>query len=953
MAPASAHQAVPLGPVTLRVEGSQLGDVTTLGLQLTPSFTASTTDYVLRCHSGANTFGITLTGASREIVQVGSQSGTQVSSSVTLEENQALVLEATDPSGKATTSYWIRCLPSDFPPLAVTRPGRPSPGWYLTGNLGTAGGSGTYAMILDSNGTPVWYQKTAGQGAINVTPLARNVVAWASNPGPGFGTDPDSAFSVYDFSTQQTAQLRTPVPPLDFHELLPLPHGDYLLLASPMQAGMDLRSLGLARNQTIIDCLIEKVNTAGRLVWSWRASDHVSIAESIHPYPITVDRQPAYDVFHCNSIDQDPSTGDLLLSAHNADAVYRIRGSTGTMVWKLGGNSVVHDGEQRLTVRRDPEGTFHGQHDARFQPDSDISLFDNHTWYLGAARGVEYHLDTGAGTASLVWQYRSPDAGHSNATGAFRRYDTGNDNLVTWGFKPNSLFTEVDAAGDVLMNVTFPDGDAAYRTIKAPLSEFDADLLHRTAGLPATSFPPLPRLHSLGVETGGKSDRSTVTITGSGFTGATSVSFGSARASSFAVASDDSITATAPLGSGAVGVTVTTPGGTSKTSPQNLLEGSDDAFTTGTGSWSPNVNATVALSGDVFRSRPYSLEVKPRTRAFCSAATSEYDVAGSAEVTGTVSVKATRGSLRVRSALVFHDELGSVLWIRQGRWARVTDHWTRVAVTGTSPAGTASVALAVDGLDCKTPLYVDDASLAGTSRFVYERSAPGVTSVGPSRGTRDGGTVVTITGGGFSKATAVRFGASEARSFTVTSDSSITAVAPPGSGTVDVTVMTATGASAGKVRNVLTRADSTFESGPGSWVGNVNAAAVSSGRARTGTYSLESRRFHPDYQSVVSGAYSATAGAVYNLGLWVDTPRGAQHVRPFMIFYGPDGEVLSIEQSGIFAKTSRTTWTRLSLAARSPEGTASVAVGVDDADVAADLYLDDVTLTGSLRFTYQ
>ena len=79
------------------------------------------------------------------------------------------------------------------------------------------------------------------------------------------------------------------------------------------------------------------------------------------------------------------------------------------------------------------------------------------------------------------------------------------------------------------MNVTFPDGDAAYRTIKTPLSGFDADLLHRTAGLPAASFPPLPRLHSLGVETAGRSDRSTVTITGSGFTGATSVSFGSAR----------------------------------------------------------------------------------------------------------------------------------------------------------------------------------------------------------------------------------------------------------------------------------------------------------------------------------------------------------------------------------------------------------------------------------------
>ena len=185
MAPANAHQAVPLGPVTLRVEGAQLGDVATSGLRLSPSFTASTTDYVLRCHPGANTIGITLTGASGGVVPVGSQSGTQVSSSVTLEESQALVLEVTDTSGEATTSYWIRCLPSDFPPLAVTRPGRPSPGWYLTGNLGTAGGSGTYAMILDSNGTPVWYQKTAGEGAINVTPVAKDVAAWTSNPGPG------------------------------------------------------------------------------------------------------------------------------------------------------------------------------------------------------------------------------------------------------------------------------------------------------------------------------------------------------------------------------------------------------------------------------------------------------------------------------------------------------------------------------------------------------------------------------------------------------------------------------------------------------------------------------------------------------------------------------------------------------------------------------------------------
>ena len=424
MAPANAHQAVPLGPVTLRVEGTQLGDVTTSGLQLTPSFTASTTDYVLRCHPGANTFGITLTGASGGIVQVGSQSGTQVSSSVTLEENQALVLEATDPSGEATTSYWIRCLPSDFPPLAVTRPGMPSPGWYLTGNLGTAGGSGTYAMILDSNGTPVWYQKTAGQ---------RRDQRHARGEERG-RLDIEFRAGFRRRSRRRVQRLR----PLDAADppveparatarptRAPSASRTATTCSSRARCGREwtCAALGLTRNQTIVDCLIEEVTAGGQLVWKWRASDHLSVAESMHPFPVTIDRQSAYDVFHCNSIDQDPLTGDVLLSSRSADAVYRIRRSTSAIVWKLGGNPVVGDREQHLTVGKDPEQTFHGQHDARFQPNNDISLFDNHTWYVGAARGVEYHVDTRAGTATLVWQYPSPDGGHSSATGAFRRYE--------------------------------------------------------------------------------------------------------------------------------------------------------------------------------------------------------------------------------------------------------------------------------------------------------------------------------------------------------------------------------------------------------------------------------------------------------------------------------------------------------------------------------------------------
>jgi IPT/TIG domain/Subtilase family len=74
--------------------------------------------------------------------------------------------------------------------------------------------------------------------------------------------------------------------------------------------------------------------------------------------------------------------------------------------------------------------------------------------------------------------------------------------------------------------------------------------------------------------------------------------------------------------------------------------------------------------------------------------------------------------------------------------------------------------------------------------------APSVTAVQPGEGPPAGATSVTIAGANFADATAVDFGASAAASFTVDSPGEITAVSPPGSGTVDVTVTTPEGTSA-------------------------------------------------------------------------------------------------------------------------------------------------------------
>jgi titin len=68
------------------------------------------------------------------------------------------------------------------------------------------------------------------------------------------------------------------------------------------------------------------------------------------------------------------------------------------------------------------------------------------------------------------------------------------------------------------------------------------------------------------------------------------------------------------------------------------------------------------------------------------------------------------------------------------------------------------------------------------------QGGPTVTGLNPSSGSAAGGTQITISGSGFTGVSQVRFGATPATSFTFVSDSQATALAPGGSGKVDVTV---------------------------------------------------------------------------------------------------------------------------------------------------------------------
>ena len=81
------------------------------------------------------------------------------------------------------------------------------------------------------------------------------------------------------------------------------------------------------------------------------------------------------------------------------------------------------------------------------------------------------------------------------------------------------------------------------------------------------TYVAAPTVTGINPSSGPSPPATLVTITGTGFNGATAVDFGTIPATDVTVVSDTSITADSPAGTGAVDVTVTTVGGTSPTSP--------------------------------------------------------------------------------------------------------------------------------------------------------------------------------------------------------------------------------------------------------------------------------------------------------------------------------------------------------------------------------------------------
>ncbi len=158
-----------------------------------------------------------------------------------------------------------------------------------------------------------------------------------------------------------------------------------------------------------------------------------------------------------------------------------------------------------------------------------------------------------------------------------------------------------------------------------------------------------PTVTKLSAKGGAAAGGSTVTITGTGFAGATAVSFGANAATHFTVNSAISITATSPAGSGLVNVKVTTAGGTSAASKHDEwgYTPAVEAVAPGSGPVAGGTRVTITGVGFVpgAGTTAFKFGAKKATHVECASSTSCTATTAKGKA-GTVNVTAAVGKLK-------------------------------------------------------------------------------------------------------------------------------------------------------------------------------------------------------------------------------------------------------------------------------------------------------------------
>jgi Arylsulfotransferase (ASST) len=375
--------------------------------------------------------------------------------------NYPLPAGRTPPPAKAGANQSFVSQPKLQPPTVTVTTSSPAatPGdIFLTADAGR-GQNGT--MIIDGSGRLVWFQPAAKREAVTNLQVSSYqgqpvLTYWQGHIdlGVGFGSDVILGSNYLPVASVQAGNGYF----ADLHELQLTPQGSAYLTAYTLVRA-DLSSVGGSTDGALQDAVVQQIDVkTGLVMFEWHAYGHVALNDSYAKSPL--DKNRPWDFFHMNSISPDPwGDGNFLISSRNTWTVYEINHQSGSILWRVGG--------RKSTFRMGPGTGTAYQHDARWQPDHTITIFDNGATPKAhsESRAIHEQIDFKHRTVTLLGRYVRTPPLLTGSQGDNQVLGSG-DSFVGWGEEP--YFTEFNTAGQIVFDAHLPAPAQIYRAFRFP-----------------------------------------------------------------------------------------------------------------------------------------------------------------------------------------------------------------------------------------------------------------------------------------------------------------------------------------------------------------------------------------------------------------------------------------------------------------------------------------------------
>lgn len=336
--------------------------------------------------------------------------------------------------------------PSTLPVITASDhdPDRAAPGYFV---LPLIMMEANWPVILDAEGRLVWYYAAEDNHSYRALLTEdRDAVLYMTD-----AETPEDEGILHRVSFDGSEHLEIPVAGChrDFVEIAP---GRYATLT------WEIRSFeheGETR-QLLGDRLVE-VTEEGETELVWAAFDSLDPDLDVD-WPQIYEPDPEVeDWLHVNGLFYDAESDIYYLSASNLESIFKIDGTTGELLWKLGG------ADSDFTTE-EPDALIHGPHSIDVL-DGSLLVFnrgdvivDEDAEELGPYSEVdEIALDEDAMTAETTWTWGESRQFYNNFLGDAIRLPEGNT-LVDWS--SYGQLDQVTPAGEVVLTVNTDLGGA-------------------------------------------------------------------------------------------------------------------------------------------------------------------------------------------------------------------------------------------------------------------------------------------------------------------------------------------------------------------------------------------------------------------------------------------------------------------------------------------------------------